>query len=103
MTKRAPSLAPDRRRTGIPDNAGSNAKLHRLRRRSYNYLVNIDVTRLLDRECNRARDSERRDCILLKRHHTLLQIRAADGLGELGLYCSGAYYRDTNAVARLLS
>jgi len=87
----------------MPDNAGSNARLHRLRRRPYNYLVAVDVIRLLDRECNRARDSERRDGVLLKRHHTLLQIRSADAIGELGLYCSGAYYRDTNAVASLLS
>jgi hypothetical protein len=85
------------------ENAGSNARLHRLRRRPYNYLVNVDVTRLFDRECNRARDSERRDRVLLKRHYTLLQIRAADGLREIGLNGSGAYYRDTNTVADFLS
>lgn len=81
----------------------ANSALHRLRGRPYNYLVDVDVARLLDRERNRARDSERRDCVRLERFYPLLQFRAANGLGEFGLYGSGAYYRDADSVAGFLS
>jgi hypothetical protein len=41
--------------------------------------------------------------VRLKRLHPHFQIRTADGFGKLGLHGAGAYHRDANAAAGLLS